>query len=216
MLGKPIPNNVLIRIVDDDEELLKNMVFFLQMVGFEVQSFNSAQSFLENNPEGRPGCAILDHRMPGMTGMELQEELQSRGSVLPIIFLSAHGDIPMAMRAVKKGAVDFLVKPPQPDELLDAIHRAVETSIKVQKQVHLEVHGQEKVELLTPRELDVAKCVARGLLNKQIADELGLALATVKMHRGNVTRKLGVHSSVAIAQMLVKANVLSAEEVADR
>ena len=132
MLGKPIPNNVLIRIVDDDEELLKNMVFFLQMVGFEVQSFNSAQSFLENNPEGRPGCAILDHRMPGMTGMELQEELQSRGSVLPIIFLSAHGDIPMAMRAVKKGAVDFLVKPPQPDELLDAIHRAVETSIKVQ------------------------------------------------------------------------------------
>jgi two-component system response regulator DctR len=216
LLRGELPAGTLVRIVDDDEGLLSNMAFFLKMSGFDVQTFSSAQQFLESGRSSRPGCLILDQRMPGMTGMELQEELLRRGSKLPIIFLSAHGDIPMAMRAVKKGAVDFLVKPARPGELLEAVCRAAKKSAEAAEKPRPSGPEAERVAQLTPRELEVAKMVAKGLLNKQIADALGLAVPTVKMHRGNVTKKLGVHSSVAIAQTLVKAGVLAEGEAADR
>lgn len=195
----------LVRIVDDDPELLKSAAFLIRMAGYDVLTYESAASFLALDDRLRPGCIILDQRMPGMTGLELQEALLEKGSTTPIIFLSAHGDIPMAMQAVHRGAMDFLVKPADPEVLVAAVKKAVEKSIAEAKAADETEKVQNFVESLTERELEVARLVAEGLLNKQIADRLSISLATVKMHRGNVTRKLGVRSAVAIARALERA-----------
>lgn len=195
---------MLVRLVDDDEELLKSTAFLLRMAGFDVLTYVSAESFLELDDPSRPGCLVLDQRMPGMTGMELQEAMVERSETLPIIFLSAHGDIPMAMRAVHRGAEDFLVKPADPQVLIDAVKKACAKSLEAAS-AGVESDALALVSQLTARERDVAEGVAKGLLNKQIADELGISLVTVKMHRGNVTKKLGVKSAVAIAEMLRRA-----------
>lgn len=195
---------MLVRLVDDDEELLKSTAFLLRMAGFDVLTYVSAESFLELDDSSRPGCLVLDQRMPGMTGMELQEAMVERSETLPIIFLSAHGDIPMAMRAVHRGAEDFLVKPADPQVLIDAVKKACAKSLEAAS-AGVESDVLALVSQLTARERDVAEGVAKGLLNKQIADELGISLVTVKMHRGNVTKKLGVKSAVAIAEMLRRA-----------
>ena len=123
----------LVRIVDDDAEQLKSLAFLLRMGGFEVMTYQSAQAFLEMDDPRKPGCLLLDHRRPGMTGMELQAELVERGSLLPVIFLSAHGDIPMAMQAVHRGAMDFLVKPAAPDVLIAAVEKAVKKSFETSR-----------------------------------------------------------------------------------
>lgn len=195
---------MLVRLVDDDEELLKSTAFLLRMAGFDVLTYDSAESFLELDDATRPGCLVLDQRMPGMTGMELQEAMVERSETLPIIFLSAHGDIPMAMQAVHRGAEDFLVKPADPQVLIEAVRKACEKSIEAASE-GAETDAVELISQLTARERDVAEGVAKGLLNKQIADELGISLVTVKMHRGNVTKKLGVKSAVAIAELLRRA-----------
>ncbi len=196
----------LVRIVDDDPELLKSAAFLVRMAGFDVLTYESAASFLALDDGLRPGCIILDQRMPGMTGLELQEALVEKGSTTPIIFLSAHGDIPMAMQAVHRGAMDFLVKPADPEVLVEAVKRAVAKSVEEAQVADETEKGQNFVESLTERELEVARLVAEGLLNKQIADRLAISLATVKMHRGNVTRKLGARSAVAIARALAHAD----------
>lgn len=195
---------MLVRLVDDDEELLKSTAFLLRMAGFDVLTYASAESFLELDDATRPGCLVLDQRMPGMTGMELQEAMVERSETLPIIFLSAHGDIPMAMQAVHRGAEDFLVKPADPLVLIEAVRKACEKSIEAASE-GAETDAVALIAQLTARERDVAEGVAKGLLNKQIADELGISLVTVKMHRGNVTKKLGVKSAVAIAELLRRA-----------
>ena len=150
--------------------------------------------------------------MPGMTGMELQETLVERGETIPVIFLSAHGDIPMAMQAVHRGALDFLVKPVDPEVLVAAVKKAVQKSLDEVRTADESAQVQAATERLTERELEVAQLVAQGLLNKQIADRLGISLPTVKMHRGNVTKKLGVRSAVAIARALERANLLKGGE----
>ena len=185
----------LVRIVDDEAEQLKSLAFLLRMGGWEVMTYQSAAAFLEMDDPRRSGCLLLDHRMPNMTGMELHETLVERGSLLPVIFLSAHGDIPMAMQAVHRGAMDFLVKPAAPEVLLAAEAGQVDLA--------------QKAALLTERELEVARLVAQGLLNKQIADRLSISLPTVKLHRGNAARKLGVRSAVAMAKALEMAGLLA-------
>lgn len=199
----------LVRIVDDDAEQLKSLAFLLRMGGFEVMTYQSAQAFLEMDDPRKPGCLLLDHRMPGMTGMELQAELVERGSLLPVIFLSAHGDIPMAMRAVHRGAMDFLVKPAAPDVLIAAVEKAVKKSFEDLAADAGQADLAEKAAALTDRELEVARLVAQGLLNKQIGDKLGISLPTVKLHRGNAAKKLGVRSAVAMAKALEAAGLLS-------
>ncbi len=201
--------DVLVRIVDDDAEQLKSLAFLLRMGGFEVMTYQSAQSFLEMDDPRKPGCLLLDHRMPGMTGMELQAELVERGSLLPVIFLSAHGDIPMAMQAVHRGAMDFLVKPAAPDVLIAAVEKAVKKSFEDLAADAGQADLAEKAATLTDRELEVARLVAQGLLNKQIGDKLGISLPTVKLHRGNAAKKLGVRSAVAMAKALESAGLLS-------
>lgn len=199
----------LVRIVDDDAEQLKSLAFLLRMGGFEVMTYQSAQAFLEMDDPRKPGCLLLDHRMPGMTGMELQAELVERGSLLPVIFLSAHGDIPMAMQAVHRGAMDFLVKPAAPDVLIAAVEKAVKKSFEDLAADAGQADLAEKAAALTDRELEVARLVAQGLLSKQIGDKLGISLPTVKLHRGNAAKKLGVRSAVAMAKALEAAGLLS-------
>lgn len=194
----------LVRLVDDDETYLQSTTFLLRMSGFEVLAYSSSKSFLELDDPQRPGCVVLDLCMPGMSGSELHEALVEKGAHLPVIFLSGHGDVPTAMRAVKRGAVDFLVKPADPRELIEAVRDAVERS--------LEAH----VARLTAKEAAVAALVAEGLLNKQIADRLGVTVATVKMHRGNLTRKLECRSAVAVRDVLVRAGVLEADAARPR
>lgn len=201
-------NDALVRIVDDDAEQLKSLAFLLRMGGFEVMTYQSAQSFLEMDDPRKPGCLLLDHRMPGMTGMELQAELVERGSLLPVIFLSAHGDIPMAMQAVHRGAMDFLVKPAAPDVLIAAVEKAVKKSFEDLAADAGQADLAEKAATLSDRELEVARLVAQGLLNKQIGDKLGISLPTVKLHRGNAAKKLGVRSAVAMAKALESAGLL--------
>ncbi|MDO5531160.1 response regulator transcription factor [Sutterella sp.] len=200
----------LVRLVDDDDEQLKSLAFLLRMGGFEVMAYQSAASLLEMDDPRRPGCLVLDHRMPGMTGMELQAELVERGSLLPIIFLSAHGDIPMAMQAVHRGAMDFLVKPAEPDVLLAAVEKAVKKSFEDFAADAGQSDLAQKAATLTDREIEVARLVAAGLLNKQIADRLSISLGTVKLHRGNAAKKLGVRSAVAMAKALELAGLLEA------
>lgn len=200
--------DALVRIVDDDAEQLKSLAFLLRMGGFEVMTYQSAQSFLEMDDPRKPGCLLLDHRMPGMTGMELQAELVERGSLLPVIFLSAHGDIPMAMQAVHRGAMDFLVKPAAPDVLIAAVEKAVKKSFEDLAADAGQADLAEKAATLSDRELEVARLVALGLLNKQIGDKLGISLPTVKLHRGNAAKKLGVRSAVAMAKALESAGLL--------
>ncbi len=199
----------LVRLVDDDAEQLKSLAFLLRMAGFEVMAYQSAASLLELDDPRRPGCLVLDHRMPGMTGMELQQELVERGSLLPIIFLSAHGDIPMAMQAVHRGAMDFLVKPAAPEQLIAAVERAIKKSFEDLAADAGQSDLAQKAASLTERELEVARFVAEGLLNKQIADRLSISLATVKLHRGNAAKKLGVRSAVAMAKALEVAGLLA-------
>ena len=201
--------DALVRIVDDDAEQLKSLAFLLRMGGFEVMTYQSAQAFLEMDDPRKPGCLLLDHRMPGMTGMELQAELVERGSLLPVIFLSAHGDIPMAMQAVHRGAMDFLVKPAAPDVLIAAVEKAVKKSFEDLAADAGQADLAEKAATLTDRELEVARLVAEGLLNKQIGDKLGISLPTVKLHRGNAAKKLGVRSAGAMAKALEAAGLLS-------
>lgn len=198
--------DALVRIVDDDAEQLKSLAFLLRMGGFEVMTYQSAQAFLEMDDPRKPGCLLLDHRMPGM---ELQAELVERGSLLPVIFLSAHGDIPMAMQAVHRGAMDFLVKPAAPDVLIAAVEKAVKKSFEDLAADAGQADLAEKAATLTDRELEVARLVAEGLLNKQIGDKLGISLPTVKLHRGNAAKKLGVRSAVAMAKALEAAGLLS-------
>lgn len=200
--------DALVRIVDDDAEQLKSLAFLLRMGGCEVMTYQSAQSFLEMDDPRKPGCLLLDHRMPGMTGMELQAELVERGSLLPVIFLSAHGDIPMAMQAVHRGAMDFLVKPAAPDVLIAAVEKAVKKSFEDLAADAGQADLAEKAATLTDRELEVARLVALGLLNKQIGDKLGISLPTVKLHRGNAAKKLGVRSAVAMAKALESTGLL--------
>lgn len=200
--------DALVRIVDDDAEQLKSLAFLLRMGGFEVMTYQSAQSFLEMDDPRKPGCLLLDHRMPGMTGMELQAELVERGSLLPVIFLSAHGNIPMAMQAVHRGAMDFLVKPAAPDVLIAAVEKAVKKSFEDLAADAGQADLAEKAATLSDRELEVARLVAHGLLNKQIGDKLGISLPTVKLHRGNAAKKLGVRSAVAMAKALESAGLL--------
>ena len=157
----------LVRIVDDDAEQLKSLAFLLRMGGWEVMTYQSAAAFLEMDDPRRSGCLLLDHRMPNMTGMELHETLVERGSLLPVIFLSAHGDIPMAMQAVHRGAMDFLVKPAAPEVLLAAVEKAVKKNLADIAAEAGQVDLAQKAALLTERELEVARLVAQGLLNIQ-------------------------------------------------
>ena len=191
----------IVFIIDDDPLCRTSSERLVRSAGFDVQSFESARDFLNSRRPNLPSCLILDVRLPGLSGLDLQRQLTEAGVRIPIIFVTGHGDIPMSVQAIKAGAVEFLTKPFRDQVLLDAIQHAVERD-QVARQQHARYADlRGRYESLNPREREVFKCVVSGMLNKQIADELGATERTVKFHRGNIMRKMHVTSLAELARM---------------
>jgi RNA polymerase sigma factor (sigma-70 family) len=188
------PPNPIIHVVDDDESFRAALTRLLRAAGYEVQSYPAAGEFLLARPANAPGCLVLDVRMPGPSGLDLQAMFGQRNDTLPIIFLTGHGDIPMSVRAMKAGAVDFLTKPVQRQVLLNAVRNALARDGECRKAREQDGTLRALFETLTPREHAVFTLVAAGKPNKQIAAELGTSERTVKAHRAKVMRKMHVES----------------------
>lgn len=181
----------LVVIVDDQASVREAMIALLESAGVQAAGFADAQSLLTAALPDRPGCFVFDVRMPGSSGLELQERLVRRGETKPVIFVTGHGDVPMSIQAMKAGAVDFLVKPFRDQDLLDAVWAAISQDRSWRAEALARQAGHERVALLSPRERQVFEAVAKGALNKQIAYALGVSECTIKLHRGNAMRKLG-------------------------
>lgn len=200
--------NALIYIVDDDAAMRRSLAYLLDSAGWRTQALASGREFLDSYAGHVPGCLILDIMMPLMGGMEVQQILSERAIRLPIIFLSAHGDLPMAVQAMKRGAFDFLEKPCKDHVLLDAVGRAVRQSIKQSLDQQQLAATRERLNLLTSREREVAECLAAGENNKTIARKLDISDKTVQVHRHNAMEKLGVHSTAEIARLILAATAV--------
>jgi FixJ family two-component response regulator len=181
-------------VVDDDASVRKALARSIQAAGLNVKTFASAREFLDQEPPKGPGCLVLDLRMPGLSGLDLQTELHSRNVQTPIIFITGHGNIPVTVKAMKRGAVDFLPKPFNVKDLLRAIQEALKKDERLQASRAEGTEVERRIQLLTPREREVLDLVVKGLLNKQIAAQLGAAERTVKVHRGRVMHKMQVQS----------------------
>lgn len=191
-------------VIDDDPVVLRAVERMLRGHGFVVEVFTSPESFLERPAYDGVACLLLDLTMPGLNGFDVQEALTSRGSVHPIIFFSGQGDVPSTARAMREGAVDFLVKPIDEPQLVAAVERAGVRAAALYQQRRSERETEARVARLTPREREVCHLVARGLLNKQIASELGTVEKTVKVHRARVMQKLEVDSVAALVRLLAR------------
>jgi len=189
-------------VVDDDPSVLRSLERLLRAAGYAVEAHASPQVFLERAPMDRPGCVVVDLRMPGLGGLDLQEELARRGFPLPLIFLTGHGDVPSSVRAMKAGAIDFLSKPCDDTDLLAAVERALARDAEARAARAEKEAIRARFDALTPREREVCLLVARGLLNKQIAAELGAAEKTIKVHRGRVMAKLGAESVADLVRLV--------------
>lgn len=186
----------LVRLVDDDQSFRTSQYMLLKLQGWDVEEFDSAEEFLEKERFERPGCIILDVRMMGMTGLDLQNILEKRGvqQFLPIIFLSGHGDISMAVHTVRHGAFNFFEKPVDPDKLFGAVRSCIQSSLEHMSEMTSRRHYNEIFASLTPREQDVVLRAAINMSNKEIANDLGIAESTVKMHRNHAFAKLDVNN----------------------
>lgn len=184
----------LVIIVDDDASIRNALSELILSVGFQPVSFASIRELLDANVLDGPGCLIVDVRMPGASGLDLQHHLTQNGNPKPIIFLTGHGDIPMTVQAMKAGAIDFLTKPPRDQTLLDAVRAGIAMDTARRAEAAVVRRNVERLQTLTPRERQVLREVARGRLNKQIAFELGISEVTVKLHRCNAMRKMEVTS----------------------
>lgn len=192
----------LIRTVDDDPAMREALEFMLTAEGWRVKTYENGRAFLTDDAPSTPGCAILDVRMPGMSGLELQQEMNVRGYALPIIFLTGNGDIDMAVGAMRDGAVDFVQKPVRQERLLTAIARAVTRSVSETGAVETEGAIRAKVQELTDREREIAELIGKKLTNRQISERTGITVRTVEVHRAAIIRKLGVRNPDEIERYL--------------
>jgi len=196
-------------VIDDERSVRHALSRLLRSAGHRVETFASAEEFLKREPHAGVGCLVLDVRMPGMTGPELFDRMSEKGLSMPVVFLTGHGDVPTSVRAMKKGAVDFLLKPADDEALLQAIHRAVGRHASEQAQERARQGIQACLRRLSPREREVMECVIRGRLNKQIAADLGISEKTVKVHRGRVMAKMQVGSVAELVRLCEQEKVLS-------
>jgi FixJ family two-component response regulator len=201
------PDLPTVLIVDDDPAVLKSLSRLLRSARLAVATFSSPREFLERHDPNVPGCLVLDVAMPGLNGLELQEGLIVSGHERPIVFLTGHGDIPMSVQAMKHGAVDFLTKPVNDDDLLQAVRVAIEKD-RLQREAITEVAEiQQRLITLTPREREVLEHVITGHLNKQIAADLGTVEKTIKVHRGRVMEKMKVHSVAELVHLTERVGI---------
>jgi RNA polymerase sigma factor (sigma-70 family) len=188
-------------VVDDDQAMRNSLKWLIESVGVNVESFASADEFLAQYQPGRAGCLVLDVRMPGMSGLDLQEYLVEHNVHIPVVIITGHGDVPMAVRAMKSGAIDFIEKPFNDEALLDAIRRAMALE-EQQRSLHLEnVQIQERLANLTPREREVMEMVTEGRSNKEIANSLGVSAKTIEAHRARVMEKMQAGSLAELVRM---------------
>ena len=192
-------------VVDDDTSVRTALRRLIQSLGFQVKTFDSAQSFLKHGPHDEPACLVLDVRMPGMSGIELQQQLAGAELGMPIIFITGHGSIPLSVQAMKAGALDFIEKPFEDQKLIDAINLAIKKNKKFRTQQAEIKDLQRRVDSLTPREHEVFSLVVSGMLNKQIAYDLGLSEKTVKVHRARAMDKMKAKSLADLVRMAEKA-----------
>ncbi len=197
----------VVYLVDDDHAFLRSMERLLSAVGYTVRVFSSAQEFFVEQRQGEPECLLLDLRMPGVSGIQLQDRLVEAGDTIPIVFLSGHADLRSGIHAMKSGAIDFLSKPFTEAELFAAVNGALERDLRARGQRRAREEARARLGRLTPRERQVCDLVATGLLNKQIAGELGAAEKTIKCHRGRVMEKLAVGSVAELVRLVDLARV---------
>lgn len=193
--------SAVVFVIDDDASLRGALENLLSSVGLDVRVFPSPEEFLRTQLPDAPGCILLDMRLPGMSGLAVQQELATAGIGLPVIFISGHADVPITVRAMKAGAVEFLTKPFHEQELLDAVHAAIERDVARRGEAGRAADVHARFVTLSPREREVMALVASGRANKQIAAELGVSLVTVKVHRGHVMRKMVARSVADLVRM---------------
>ncbi|WP_321840808.1 response regulator transcription factor [Paraburkholderia bannensis] len=203
--GDPSSEGTIVYVIDDDDSIRAALAMLFRSVGQRVELFASAQEFLDFNRPDLPSCLVLDVRLKGQSGLALQEQIVAADGELPIIFMTAHGDIAMSVKAMKSGAFDFLAKPFRDQDMLDAIQSALSKDEIRRRSQGRTADIRRRYETLTPREQEVMKHVVSGLLNKQIAGELGLSEITVKIHRGQAMRKMGARS---LPDLVLSANAL--------
>lgn len=191
----------IVYIVEDDASLRDALESLFRSVGYMVKPYGSAREFLDDNRAEAPSCLVLDVRLPGINGLDFQEQLTELGVDLPIVFMTGHGDVPMSVRGMKAGAVDFLVKPFRDQDMLDAVSAAIERDRRVREAATARKALQACYETLSPRERQVMALVTAGRLNKQAAGDLGISEITVKIHRGSAMRKMGARTLADLVRM---------------
>jgi len=197
----------IVYIVEDDASFRKSMERLIRTLGFEVDTFESANSFLEKASIRHPGCLLLDVRLPDIDGLRLQQTLIEKGSKLPVIFMTGHGSIPMSVQAMKKGAIDFLPKPFKTEDLLSAITNAIKRNVQDVQEELQKRKINALIDTLTPREKEILRWIITGKLNKQIAYDLGITERTVKAHRSRIMQKTNVSSVAELVRLAEKVNI---------
>jgi len=193
-------------VVDDDDAVRTSLRLLLKSVGLPVETFASAQEFLDGAEGDRSGCLVLDIRMPGMSGLELQQRLNETHSIIPIVFITGHGDVPMAVEAMQHGAVDFIQKPFRDQDLIDRINQALEKDRENREGLRERDAIHKRMQQLTPREREVLDLVTQGKANKVIAGDLDVSQRTVEIHRARVMEKMGASSLAHLVRMVIEAN----------
>ena len=202
----------IVFVVDDDSSIREAIEILVKLAGLRVETFGTAQEFLRSKRPDLPGCVVLDVELPGLSGLDLQRELTAHGIKLPIIFITGYGDIPMSVRAMKAGALEFLTKPFRDQDLLDAIQQALERDRAARRHSREIAELREHFDALTSREREVMSLVVAGWLNKQIGFELGISEITVKIHRGRVMNKMGAQSLAELVRMTERLELPTAKD----